>query len=125
MARKRTAPAAAPAPSDRPALTAERFLRLHRLLHRLARGPQNRDDLAAAMHLDVRGFYRDLEVLRLAGIPVLLERGRYRLGTSFDAARTQLPLPDPLLTLGEALLLAKGRTAAHRRLRALVTQLTA
>jgi predicted DNA-binding transcriptional regulator YafY len=121
MARKH---AATPASGDRPALTAERFQRLHRLLRRLAEGPQTRDALAEYLALDVRGFYRDLEVLRLSGITVHLERGRYRLGPSLDVARSRLPLPDPLLTFGDAQALAVGNSAAHRRLRALLKQLT-
>ena len=77
MARKRAAPVAAPAAGERPALTTERFVRLHRMLRHLAEGPQTRDELAAVVRLDVRGFYRDLEVLRLAGITVHLEHGRW------------------------------------------------
>ena len=64
----------------------------------------------------MRGFYRDLDVLRKAGIEVVLERGRYVLQGAAAAATARLPFPDPNFTLGEALQLAKGRTPAHRKL---------
>jgi hypothetical protein len=69
------------------------------------------------LRLDVRGFYRDLEVLRTAGIAVTLKDRRYNLEDDLGLAIARLPFPDPGLTLGEAIQLAKGRTAAHRRLK--------
>jgi predicted DNA-binding transcriptional regulator YafY len=76
-----------------------------------------RDALARKLGVDVRGFYRDLGVLRAAGIDVSLTRGGYRLNGDLDEALSRIPFPDPLLTLGEARLLAKGKSAAHRKLR--------
>jgi hypothetical protein len=69
------------------------------------------------LRLDVRGFYRDLELLRAVGIAVPLRDRRYTLDETVAAATSRLPLPDPRLTLGEALQLAKGRTPAHRKLK--------
>jgi predicted DNA-binding transcriptional regulator YafY len=80
-----------------------------------------RDALARRLGVDVRGFYRDLGVLRAAGIDVSLSRGSYRLNGDLSDALSRIPFPDPLLTLGEACLLAKGKTTAHRKLRELLT----
>ncbi len=112
MARKRST-AAPPAA----AVTPERAARLHRLLRLLAAGPQKRETLTRRLKLDVRGFYRDLVVLREAGIAVSLEKGRYRLDEDADEAIARLPFPDPHLTLGEAIQLARGRSKAHRKLK--------
>ena len=117
MAKKRTSRAAPPATApERPAVTAERFARLHRLLLLLARKPQPREALARQLRLDVRGFYRDLELLRASGISVTLAKGRYELADDADEAASLLPFPDPHLTLGEARQLARGRSAVHRTL---------
>jgi hypothetical protein len=113
MAKKRTP---VPKAEPRAAVTAERFTRLHRLLGFLTAGPQTRARLTRSLKLDVRGFYRDLELLRKAGITITLTEGRYALAGDVDAALVRLPFPDPHLTLGEARQLARGRTAAHRKL---------
>jgi hypothetical protein len=126
MARKRpTSSSSQPtaAGAARGGLTAERLVRLYRLL-RLLDTPQKRDNLTRRLHIDVRGFYRDLESLRLAGVEVLLEAGRYRLGETTAAAVARLPFPDPQLTCGEARILAKGRTAAHRKLQEQIEHLS-
>ena len=106
--------------AERATVTPERFARLYLLLNLLAKAPQTREVLARKLKVDVRGFYRDLEVLRDAGIHVVLSEGRYRLADDFEASRGQLPFPDPLLSLGELQTLAQGRNAAHRRLRAII-----
>jgi hypothetical protein len=103
--------------SPRAAVTADRFKRLHRLLQLLATRPQTRDTLSRRLDLDVRGFYRDLEVLREAGVRVTLASGKYGLGVDLDQALDQLPFPDPLLTYGEARILGRGNTSANRKLR--------
>jgi hypothetical protein len=112
----------APDPSAR-AVTAERGVRLYRLLKFLGTGPKTRTALTRHLKLDVRGFYRDLEVLRQAGVTVTLEKRRYALEEDLDDALTRLPFPDPHLSLGEARQLAKGRTAAHRKLKEQIEQL--
>jgi hypothetical protein len=86
-------------------------------LHLLRGRPQSRAALTRRLHLDIRGFYRDLELLRAAGIAVALRDQRYVLGESLPKAVNRLPFPDPHLTLGEAKELAKGRTSAHRKLK--------
>jgi predicted DNA-binding transcriptional regulator YafY len=107
-----------PRPKNAQAVTAQRAARLCKLLRLLGSGPQTRPALARRLRLDVRGFYRDLDLLRKAGIEVIPEDGRYRLAESAAAAIARLPFPDPHLTLGEAMQLARGRTAAHRKLKA-------
>jgi predicted DNA-binding transcriptional regulator YafY len=104
-------------PKKAQAVTAQRAARLCRLLRLLGTGPQTRAAIAKRLRLDVRGFYRDLDVLRKVGIRVVLEGGRYRLAEDADEAVGRLPFPDPHLTLGEAIQLAKGRTSSHRKLK--------
>lgn len=99
-------------------LTRDRAARLVRLLQQLAQGPQSRAALLRRLRLGVRGFYRDLQVLRSVGIAVDLQRGKYSLLLEPATALDQLPFPDPGLTLGEARDLARGRTAGHRKIKA-------
>jgi hypothetical protein len=109
MAKKRST-------SESKAVTAERAARLYKLLRLLASGPQKRDTLIKRLRLDVRGFYRDLEVLHAADITVTLINHRYTLEENAGEAIARLPFPDPHLTLGEVQQLAKGRSKAHRKL---------
>jgi predicted DNA-binding transcriptional regulator YafY len=113
MAKKRPARRAA---SPATAVTFERAARLFRLLTYLGAGPQKREALVRRLGLGVRGFYRDLDALRRAGIEADLEEGRYVLRGDVAEATARLPFPDPGLTLGEARQLARGRMAAHRKL---------
>jgi hypothetical protein len=104
-------------PNASEAVTAKRAARLCKLLALLGKGPQTRSALMRRLKLDVRGFYRDLVQLRKYGIGVVLEKRRYRLEEKAEAAIARLPFPDPQLTLGEAMQLARGRTTAHRKLK--------
>jgi hypothetical protein len=119
MAKKRK-PAAKPAAAVA-SVTTERFTRLYRMVRLLAGGPQTRETLARRLRLDIRGFYRDLDLLRSSGVSVALEVGRYILQQDAEAALALLPFPDPRLTLGEARALAKGRSSAHRALAETIT----
>ena len=99
-------------------LTTPRAARLYRLLTLLGDGPQTRQQLLRRLRLDVRGFYRDLESLRALGIEV--ETGgdnRYSLLGHLDDALARLPFPDPGLNFRDVQQLAKGETAAHRKLK--------
>ena len=89
----------------------------------LAAGPLTRPVLLRRLGLNQRGFYRDIELLRAAGIHVVPRGGRYHLELGFGAAVERLPFPDPRLTLGQAQHLARGKTAAHRALKARVEQI--
>jgi hypothetical protein len=109
---------ARPSPgSEQTAVTVERASRLYRLLQLLAAAASNRATLMRRLKLDVRGFYRDLELLRASGIVIEVQARRYRLITALRDALIRLPLPDPRLTIGEAWILARGRSPAHRKLR--------
>lgn len=98
-------------------VSSERAARLYHLLHAIADKPMTRLQLQKKLRLDVRAFYRDLELLRGAGIPVSMVKSRYVLEQPLVEAAARLPFPDPGLTLGEALRLSKGRTRAHEKLR--------
>jgi hypothetical protein len=104
-------------------VTAARVARLYRLLRLLAAGPLTRSALLRRLGLNQRGFYRDIEVLRAAGIHVSPRAGHYSLDPDFAAAVERLPFPDPGLTVGQAQRLARGKTAAHRILQARVDQI--
>ena len=117
MAKKRAA--ASPSP-ERSAVTPERFARLVRLIHLLADKPLTRQVLTRRLKMDVRGFYRDLGLVRAAGVAIELADGHYHLSDKAGTALGLLPFPDPHLTLAEALLLGKGRTPAHKKLRELI-----
>jgi hypothetical protein len=80
--------------------------------------------LLRRLGLNQRGFYRDVELLRAAGIRAVPSGGRYSLALRLTEAVDRLPFPDPRLTLGEAQRLARGSTAAHRSLRKRVEQIT-
>jgi predicted DNA-binding transcriptional regulator YafY len=121
MAKKRSdkpKPAAKKPTAVREAVTPDRCVRLCRLIQLLAAGPKKRDTLAKKLRLDVRGFYRDLDLLRRSGVSIELTSGHYHLTQGRDEATDLLPFHDPLLTIGQARQLSKGRTAAHRQIKA-------
>lgn len=118
MAKKRSASETAVA-----AVTLERAVRLHRLISLLGQGPQTRAGVTRKLRLGIRGYYRDLEVLRAVGIVVELSQGKYHLRQDKQEALERLPFPDPGLNLGEARLLARGRSAAHKKILALLKKI--
>lgn len=106
------------AESAAPTLTASRATRLYKMLTLLAEGPQTRQKLLTRLRLDVRGFYRDLEAVRALGIEIAPNHdNKYTLAGDLDEALARLPFPDPGLSVRDALQLANGTTAAHRKLR--------
>ena len=125
MAKKKTTRRKAPPPAEarRPAVTAERFGRLVRLVRALAKQGHSREQLTKQLALDVRGFYRDLELLRAAGIAIVLVDGEYTLGEPADEVLARLPFPDPHLTLGDARQLARGRSNIHKGLQRRIEEL--
>lgn len=108
------------------AVTADRVARLYRLVSHLASKPVPRQSLLKRFGMNQRSFYRDIEFLRSIGISVVAADTKYSLQIDFDAALARLPFPDPALTLGQAIVLAKGKTAAHKamqlRVKAIVDQ---
>ena len=106
-----------------PAVSLERARRLIQLVQMLSGGSLARSKLMRPLRLDVRGFYRDLQCLRSAGIEVTLENGKYTLLGKQEDALSRVPFPDPGLCFGEAVILSKGQTAPHQRLKQMVTGL--
>lgn len=106
-----------PHPPATGAVSMERARRLYRLLCLVSIGPQTRAVITRKLRLGIRGFYRDLEVLRHAGIMVELAGSRYSVAADSAEALESLPFPDPGLNLGEARQLAKGRSRAHKKIR--------
>jgi hypothetical protein len=125
MAKKqssRRVPSQPPA-APRPAVTPERFTRLHRLLQLIGNEACTRERLIEQLGLDIRGFYRDLEFLRAVRITVRASEEGYTLAEPVKEALARLPFPDPHLTLGEVRQLARGRSAVHRDLLAQIERL--
>lgn len=118
MAKKRKARNAALA------VTADRAPRLYRLLQLVGSAPHTRETLMRRLRLNIRGFYRDLNVLRHFGIHFVLKERRYHLKGSLEKAVARLPMPDPGLTLGEAVQLARGKTPAHKKLQRQIRRIT-
>lgn len=112
-----------PSSSAQHAVSADRARRLCRLLRLLGPGGQTRAAVLRRLRLDVRGFYRDLELLRKFDILIELKEDHYVLKGNAEAAINKVPCPDPGLSLGEAVQLSKGRSAAHRRLKALLDRI--
>jgi predicted DNA-binding transcriptional regulator YafY len=106
------------------AVTADRVARLYRLLEILAQRPSARPALLRKLGMNQRGFYRDIEFLRSLGIGVTTAESRYSLDLDFDAALARLPFPDPHLKLGQAIVLARGKTTAHKALQRYVKAIT-
>ncbi len=106
------------------ALTAQRAARLYRLLTLIAGAARTRPTLLKKLKVDLRGFYRDLELLRGLGVEVHSSGDRYELVGALDEALAKLPFPDPGLSVRDALDLANGRTEARQRLRTRINHFT-
>jgi predicted DNA-binding transcriptional regulator YafY len=98
-------------------ITSTRATRLFRMLTLLEARPLPRSTLLRRLNVDLRGFYRDLELLRSLGITVRVEGTKYHLLDSLDQALARLPFPDPKLNFRDALVLSQGTSEAHRRFR--------
>jgi len=112
-----------PAAPTQASVSIERAARLYRLVELIGAVPRTRLSILKKLKVDIRTFYRDLELLRENNIEVSVERRKYLLRLSTKAAILMLPFPDPGLTLGEAQLLAKGRTKVHKKMRDLLGQI--
>jgi hypothetical protein len=98
-------------------ITPQRAGRLYKLLRLTSEAARTRRTLLTRLRVDIRGFYRDLELLRGLGIEVVLDGDKYHLQGDLDAALALLPFPDPGLSLRDVLTLCRGSTEAHRKLR--------
>jgi predicted DNA-binding transcriptional regulator YafY len=104
-------------------VTAQRSARFYKLLFLLRGGSRTREELSRRLRIDVRGFYRDLKSLRELGVRIVSHGDGYELRQSFDASVARLPFPDPQLNLSEAMQLADGKSAAHRKLQAQIRRI--
>lgn len=101
-------------------LTQDRVARLYRFVRLLGTGPKTRTFLSRRLKVDARGFYRDFEKMREFGVAIEMHDGRYVLLESVPEALGRLPFPDPCLSVQEVIVLARGKTAAHRKLRSML-----
>jgi predicted DNA-binding transcriptional regulator YafY len=118
MGKKRVSPS--PLPSN---VSSKRVSRLCRLLQLLGEKDQTRASILRRLRIDVRTFYRDLELLRSCAIPVDLVDQRYHLEGRAAEAQLLLPFSDTGLTLGEATQLSKGRTRLHQKLKSILAEI--
>ena len=107
------------------ALSAERLARFVKLVNMLDGATRSRDVILKKLKIDLRSLYRDLKTLRALGIAIECNAEKYSMTMTASQARNLLPLPNPALTIQEALQLAQGTTPAHRKLRAVLDRLLA
>lgn len=98
--------------------------RLFRLLKLLASGPLPRGVLLKRLKVGMRTFYRDVDLLRECGIDVQTRQSGYELAGELNAALDRIPYPDPELTFGDIMVLMKGRSSSHQKLRRQFDSLT-
>lgn len=110
--------------SVKPAVTADRAARLYQLINLLGAAPRTRGEILRELDIEVRKFYRDLDLVRRLGVDLVVEDQQYVLKDKLEEALAAVPFPDPGLSLHEAIQLAQGRTAAHRGLRQAVEEFT-
>lgn len=100
-----------------PIVTLPRAGRLYRLLSLTAEATRTRKVLLTRLKVDLRGFYRDLELLRALGIEITCDGDKYQLVGELDDALAKLPFPDPGLSFRDVLALSRGTGDAHKKLR--------
>ena len=98
-------------------LSLPRAKRLCRFLTMISESSRSRRIIMTRLKLDLRTFYRDLEYLRSLGIEITYYHESYQMVGSLDEALHRIPFPDPGLSVREAILLARGHSEAHRKLR--------
>jgi hypothetical protein len=101
-------------------VTPERAARLARLIRLIAKAPRSRLLLLDKLDVDLRGFYRDVKMLRELDVRITNRGDLYSLAEEANEARAKLRCPDPLLTIGELAVLARGTTDTHRKLKRLL-----
>ena len=108
--------------SEAPAVTADRAARLYRMLRLVAASPPDARFPDAPAAPERSGILPRPGGAPRRGIPLEARASRYTLQDDLNAAVTRLPLPDPHLTLGEAMKLPRRRLRAHRKLKGLIEQ---
>lgn len=110
-------------PAPQVSVSLDRAARLYRLVELLGDGPRTRAMILNKLKIDIRTFYRDLELLRDCKIQINLIKRKYSVLLPVKDALATLPFPDPCLSMGEAQVLAKGKTKIHQKLRGLLKQI--
>lgn len=105
-------------------VSGQRAGRLYNLLKLLEHDARPRTQLLRKLKVGMRTFYRDIDLLRECGVNIETQEDGYLLADNFDAALSRLPFPDPELTFGDVVVLMKGRSASHQKLRKLFASLT-
>ena len=105
-------------------VSADRAGRLYKLLKQVANYPVSRAQIAKKLKIGLRTFYRDVDLLRECGVDIVTRDGGYELQGKLEDALGKVPFPNPELTFGDVLLLMKGRTASHQRLKRFFRELT-
>jgi biotin operon repressor len=107
------------------AITATRATRLYKLLTLLDGSTRARTTLLKKLNIDIRSFYRDVELIRELGIVVESQGDRYRLVSTLDSALDLLPFPDPGLSFRDVMQLSQGaKTVSQKKLRTRLSEVT-
>ena len=113
---------AAKTPTVDTTITPERATRLYKLLSTLESKSLTRSQIERKLRVSMRTFYRDLEVLRAFDIDLKQADRKYQVGDT--EWRSKLRVPDPQLSFAEAEELAKGKTAANKKVGDMFKKLT-
>jgi hypothetical protein len=76
--------------------------------------------ILAELHIGLRTFYRELELLKRCGVKVRQKTKLYVLLATAEQAEDRLPFPDPQLSFAEMAELARCDCPAGRRLAAVL-----
>lgn len=109
---------------DQNRVSGQRAGRLYRLLKILGEGPSPRPRLLKRLKVGMRTFYRDVDLLRECGVEIDTVPDGYALRGSLEDALGSVPFPNPELTFGDVLVLMRGRSASHQKLRRLFDELS-
>jgi predicted DNA-binding transcriptional regulator YafY len=107
--------------SEKSSVTVERASRLARLLKLTStKTPKTRDDLILRLKVNVRGFYRDVKLIRECGVQLHAEKDKYHLTEDLSAAQGKLPCPDLGLSVSDLQSIARGSSETHKRIQRLL-----
>jgi predicted DNA-binding transcriptional regulator YafY len=107
--------------SEKSSVTVERASRLAKLLKLTAsKTPKTRDDLILRLKVNVRGFYRDVKLIRECGVQLSAEKDKYHLTEDLSSAQGKLPCPDLGLSVSDLQSIARGSSDTHKRIQRLL-----